>query len=81
MARLRVSDGLRKLFLSVKAGGPDANANVQLAAVLQAARQSNVPKDIIDRNIKKASDKDQAEYIQQTYEVGLLRVWFEQECS
>ncbi|GAQ91772.1 YebC-related [Klebsormidium nitens] len=59
----------KQIISAVKAGGTDANANVQLAAVLQAARQSNVPKDIIDRNIKKASDKDQAEYIQQTYEV------------
>jgi transcriptional/translational regulatory protein YebC/TACO1 len=53
----------------VKASGPDAKANVQLAAVLQTARQANIPKDIIDRNIKKASDKDQAEYVAQTYEV------------
>ncbi len=36
--------------------------------MLQLARLNNIPKDLIDRNIKKASDKSQADYTEVTYE-------------
>ncbi|KAJ7524998.1 hypothetical protein O6H91_17G031500 [Diphasiastrum complanatum] len=44
-------------------------ANAALAALLQQAREFNVPKDIIDRNIKKASEKGQQNFVESTYEV------------
>jgi hypothetical protein len=47
---------------AAKAGGVDANANHKLAEVLRVAKAAEVPKDIIERNLKKASDKSQADY-------------------
>ena len=36
---------------------------------MQKAREANVPNDIIERNIKKASNADQADYTEMTYEL------------
>lgn len=54
---------------SVKAGGPNPAANAALAQLIQQAKDTDVPKDIIDRNIKKATDKDQQDFVELTYEV------------
>lgn len=35
---------------------------MKLAEVLKQAKAAEVPKDIIERNLKKASDKSQADY-------------------
>lgn len=43
-----------------KAGGTDPDANVALHQVMEQARKANVPKDIIERNLKRAEDKDSA---------------------
>jgi transcriptional/translational regulatory protein YebC/TACO1 len=53
----------------VKEGGPSAAANPALAVLLQQAKEADVPKDIIDRNLKKATDKGQADFVELTYEV------------
>ena len=47
---------------AVKAGGPDMLGNPRLKDALKQAQQASVPKDIIDRNIKRASDKNQADF-------------------
>ena len=60
-----LSDGAPR---SVKKGGPSENSNATLAQVLQMAKLNNVPRDLIDRNIKKAQDKNQADYTEMTYE-------------
>lgn len=44
---------------SVKSGGPDPVANSKLHDILKQAKDLGVPKDIIERNIKRASDKSQ----------------------
>jgi YebC/PmpR family DNA-binding regulatory protein len=69
----------KEIISAVKVGGgPDPKANPRLRLALQKARESNVPNEIIERNIKKASSADQADYIEMTYElyghggVGLL---------
>lgn len=54
----------------VKEGGPNPTGNAALAVLLQTAKQYDVPKEIIDRNIKKASDKSQADFVDMTYEVN-----------
>ncbi len=59
----------KEIISAVKLGGPDPKANPRLRLVLQKAKSANVPNDIIDRNIKKASDSDQADYIEMTYEL------------
>lgn len=51
-----------------RAGGPDPVANSKLKDVLAAAKQSQVPADIIERNLKKGSEKSSAEYSEMVYE-------------
>ena len=53
---------------AVRAGGPDATANAKLREVLQQAKLAQLPTDIIDRNIKKASEKNAADFAEVTYE-------------
>ncbi|KAJ7524997.1 hypothetical protein O6H91_17G031500 [Diphasiastrum complanatum] len=59
----------KQIISAVQGGGPNPMANAALAALLQQAREFNVPKDIIDRNIKKASEKGQQNFVESTYEV------------
>jgi YebC/PmpR family DNA-binding regulatory protein len=59
----------KQIVAAVKGGGPNPVSNVALAALLQTAKDYNIPKDIIDRNIKKASDKNQQDFEELTYEV------------
>jgi hypothetical protein len=51
------------LMYSVKEGGPSPAANAALAQLLQQAKDTDVPKEIIDRNIKKASEKGQQDFV------------------
>lgn len=60
----------KEIISAVKVGGgPDPKNNSRLRLVLQKARTANLPNDIIDRNIKKASSADQADYSEVTYEL------------
>lgn len=58
----------KRIITVVKGGGPDPASNVLLSALLKQAQQLGIPKDILERNIKKASDAKQADYIEVTYE-------------
>ena len=49
-------------------GGADPVTNQQLAKVLSQAKEMNVPKDLIDRNIKRATDTKQVGFMELTYE-------------
>lgn len=60
------------LMCRVKEGGPNPAANAALAQLLQQAKDTDVPKEIIDRNIKKATDKGQQDFVELTYEVFSL---------
>lgn len=63
MRKAKLYGKLGKLILqAVKAGGPDAVVNSKLKEVLKQAQQAAIPKDIVDRNIKKGSDKSQADF-------------------
>jgi len=46
---------IREITVSARAGLPDPASNPRLRAATQAARQSNMPRDTIDRAIKKAA--------------------------
>lgn len=60
----------KEIISAVKVGGgPDPKANPRLRLALIKAREANVPNDIIDRNIKKASSADQADFVEMTYEL------------
>ena len=59
----------KEIISAVKVGGSDSKANARLRLALQKARAANVPNEIIERNIKKASSADQADYTEMTYEL------------
>ena len=50
------------IVMAVKEGGPNPETNARLRAVMQNAKAANMPKDNVERAIKKASDKDTANY-------------------
>lgn len=59
----------REIIVSVKSGGPDASSNPRLRAALASARGANMPKDNIDRAIKKAAGgEDLSQYEEVRYE-------------
>lgn len=59
----------RELMVAVRHGGPNPDANVRLKAVVQKARENNMPMDNINRAIAKASGgADGANYEEITYE-------------
>ena len=49
-------------------GGADPVANTQLAKVLADAARLSVPRDLVERNIKRATDTSQADFMELTYE-------------
>lgn len=60
----------KEIISAVKVGGSaDPKSNPRLRIALQKAREANVSNEIIERNIKKASSSDQADYIEMTYEL------------
>ena len=67
MARTFTKIG-KEITIAVKQGGPDVTGNPRLRALLQTARSENMPKENIERAIKKATDKDQADYKEIVYE-------------
>ncbi|GFZ08477.1 YebC-like protein [Actinidia rufa] len=59
----------KEVVSAVKRGGPNPVSNTALAAVIEKVKELDVPKDILDRNMKKASEKGQEAYIEKFYEV------------
>jgi YebC/PmpR family DNA-binding regulatory protein len=51
----------RELTVSAKLGGPDPDSNPRLRAAITAARSANMPKDNIDRAVKKGSGESDAD--------------------
>lgn len=58
----------KEIAMAVKAGGPNPDTNPRLRAVMQNAKAVNMPKANIDAAIKRASDKDSANYEEVIYE-------------
>ncbi len=58
----------KEITIAVKAGGDDPTANSRLRALLQNAKAANMPKDTIERAIKKATAKDSSDYKEIVYE-------------
>ena len=59
----------KEIISAVKQGGVDPKVNTKLRLALQKAKAANVPSELIDRNIKKASSADQADFTKLTYEL------------
>ena len=52
----------KDIVMAIKDGGPSIESNSKLRAVIQNAKAANMPKDNIERAIKKASDKSIENY-------------------
>ena len=52
----------KDIVMAVKDGGPAPESNSKLRAVIQNAKSANMPKENIERAIKKASDKTSENY-------------------
>ncbi len=48
----------KEITIAAKAAGPDPSMNPRLRVLMQNAKAANMPKDTIERAIKKATDKD-----------------------
>ncbi|WP_025763640.1 YebC/PmpR family DNA-binding transcriptional regulator [Dyadobacter tibetensis] len=58
----------KDIVLAVKNGTADPATNSRLRALLQNAKAVNMPKETVDRAIKRASSKDQDDYKEMVYE-------------
>lgn len=58
----------KDIVIAVKAGGPDPDTNGRLRAIIQNAKAANMPKENVERAIKKASSKEQEDYKEIVYE-------------
>jgi YebC/PmpR family DNA-binding regulatory protein len=67
MARIFTKLG-KQIEIAVKAGGPEPENNPTLRAIIATCKRENMPKDNIDRAIKKAMGKDTSNYDDVTYE-------------
>ncbi|WP_417430794.1 YebC/PmpR family DNA-binding transcriptional regulator [Halpernia sp.] len=72
----------KDIALAVKSGGSDVEANPALRRCIQNAKGANMPKDNVERAIKKASGADAENYEEITYEgYGQGGVGFFIECT
>lgn len=67
MARVFTKLG-KQISIAVKDGGPDPDTNPRLRVLIQQAKKENMPKDNVERAIKKATSKDEADYKEVNYE-------------
>ena len=67
MARVFTKLG-KEITIATKAGGPDPDTNPRLRVLMQQAKKENMPKDNVERAIKKATDKDFSDYKEMVYE-------------
>ena len=58
----------KDIVIAIKEGGPDPTSNSRLRAVIQNAKAVNMPKDNVERAIKRATSKDQKDYKELVYE-------------
>ena len=58
----------KDISIAVKEGGPSPETNSRLRAVIQNAKSANMPKDNVERAIKKAMGSDSANYVEMSLE-------------
>ena len=58
----------KDIVIAVKAGGPDPAVNARLRAIIQNAKAANMPKDNVERAIKKASSKETGDFKEVLFE-------------
>jgi YebC/PmpR family DNA-binding regulatory protein len=67
MARVFTKLG-KQITIAVKEGGPDPETNPRLRVLVQQSKKENMPKENVERAIKKATSKDEADYKEMVYE-------------
>ncbi len=67
MARVFTKIG-KEIEIAVKAGGPDPSSNTRLRVLIQNSKAENMPKENVERAIKRAISKDTADYKEVVYE-------------
>lgn len=59
---------IKEIIIAAKEGGPDPDSNARLRLAIQNAKGVNMPKDNIERAIKKATGSEADNYIETTFE-------------
>lgn len=67
MARVFTKLG-KQITIAVKESGADPDTNPRLRVLMQQAKKENMPKDNVERAIKKATSKDFTDYKEMNYE-------------
>lgn len=67
MARTFTKIG-KEIAICIKASGPDTDSNPRLRVLMQNAKAASMPKENVERAIKKAVSKDFADYKDMVYE-------------
>lgn len=67
MARVFTKLG-KEITICVKASGPEIDTNPRLRVLIQTAKKENMPKENVERAIKKATSKDFTDYKEMNYE-------------
>ena len=58
----------KEITMAAKTGGADPDMNPRLRVLMQNAKAANMPKDTVERAIKKATEKDAGDYKEISYE-------------
>lgn len=67
MARTFTKIG-KEIAIAVKSGGPDPHNNTRLRVLMQNAKAANMPKENVERAIKRATSKEMDDYKEMVYE-------------
>ncbi len=67
MARTFTKIG-KEIEMAVKAGGPDPASNLRLRLLMQTAKNESMPKENVERAIKRAISKDTSDYKEVVYD-------------
>ncbi|HLP05662.1 MAG TPA: YebC/PmpR family DNA-binding transcriptional regulator, partial [Paludibacter sp.] len=67
MARVFTKLG-KQITIAAREGGSDPDQNPRLRVLVQQSRKENMPKENVERAIKKATSKDEADYKEMVYE-------------
>ncbi|MFT3753882.1 MAG: YebC/PmpR family DNA-binding transcriptional regulator [Paludibacter sp.] len=67
MARVFTKLG-KQITIAVREGGAEADTNPRLRVLIQQSKKENMPKENVERAIKKATAKDEADYKEMVYE-------------
>lgn len=67
MARVFTKLG-KQITIATKEGGPEPDTNPRLRVLMQQAKKENMPKENVERAIKKATSKDESDYKEVVYE-------------